>query len=90
MSTATLEIHLPAVIDSTQVVKGLHPRDLKPCPFCGNQGEVRRDMRFKEGYVVVCEDCGATAGMGFTSRAAVQQWQDRGNSVRRRGTERSR
>lgn len=41
---------------------------LKPCPFCGGKGRVRR---LKEGYRIVCEECGASSHYVF-----IQRWHD--------------
>ncbi len=41
---------------------------LKPCPFCGERGRVRKT---KMGYRIVCAECGAASHC-----AVIQQWHD--------------
>ena len=42
---------------------------LKPCPFCSGKGRVRKLK--KNGYRIVCEECGASSHYAF-----VQPWHD--------------
>lgn len=49
---------------------------LKPCPFCGGEGEIRlamlsvdeRNDCFVEEYKAVCRQCAATTGQRYLSR----------------------
>lgn len=41
---------------------------LKPCPFCGGKGRVRK---LKNGYRIVCKECGGSSHYAFT-----QSWHD--------------
>lgn len=41
---------------------------LKPCPFCGGRGRVRK---LKNGYRIVCEECGGASHYAF-----IQPWHD--------------
>lgn len=41
---------------------------LKPCPFCGGRGRVRK---LERGYRIVCKECGGSSHYAFT-----QPWHD--------------
>lgn len=41
---------------------------LKPCPFCGGKGRVRK---FENGYRIVCAECGASSHYAY-----IKPWHD--------------
>lgn len=43
--------------------------ELKPCPFCGGKAKIRKAG--KDGYCVVCSECGARG-----ERVVVKEWHD--------------
>ena len=53
---------------------------IKPCPFCGRQGEIKQ-MQFGFEKVtrfgVVCVTCGISQGWFFDEEDAVEKWNRR-------------
>jgi Lar family restriction alleviation protein len=51
---------------------------LKPCPFCGGKGKVRRlEAEAPNPYYVMCDDCGAATDWEESGDAAETRWQRR-------------
>lgn len=53
--------------------------DLKPCPFCGCEAEIKRHTDIASGFYVVCTNCPTDVGrMWFWKRQdAVNAWNRR-------------
>ena len=49
---------------------------LKPCPFCGGDGEIRKEKAGVFGllYEVVCKKCLASTAIEITSARAIERW----------------
>lgn len=53
---------------------------LKPCPFCGGQGEL---LTYSNGVVVKCKNCGASiqlieANINYCAKdVAIARWNER-------------
>lgn len=52
---------------------------LKPCPFCGGEGEAgwKLENTTVDFYVIVCMSCDAQTGGDRTPEMAVQTWNRR-------------
>lgn len=63
------------------------PNELKPCPFCGTSGIdahlCRKVVHDTERYYVTCEYCGASTGLYFEAKHAIEMWNRRENDEQR-------
>lgn len=54
---------------------------LKPCPFCGNVGEVEHEEKeYEDGedwMRVVCQHCGGNSGWYLSESMATEAWNRR-------------
>lgn len=48
--------------------------ELKPCPFCGNEGHL---SQHGDSYIVSCFDCGAQIDYCASEEEAVKAWNKR-------------
>jgi Lar family restriction alleviation protein len=72
---------------ATYEKRGVDPKDIKPCPFCGEIGieVVEIDIRQKEGQLVaaVCTNCGAQGSTSYVTYPedyefyATKEWNTR-------------
>lgn len=55
---------------------------LKPCPFCGGEGEIRIVMRSNkpDGYWIRCQNCMAAIDVYNTQYESVIAWNRRANN----------
>lgn len=54
--------------------------ELKPCPFCGGEAEIKHVDWFEPGnyaYGAKCEKCGAESRIGDTEAEAIAAWNTR-------------
>jgi len=56
------------------------PKDLKPCPFCGNDAEGLHDSYMRkdfQGISIRCKNCGADGPWADTIEGAKEEWNKR-------------
>ena len=55
---------------------------LKPCPFCGAEGDsfVSLNKRY-DNHFVKCFSCGATSGMCDSEETATEVWNERASDT---------
>jgi len=53
-------------------------KELKPCPFCGNEAELRGSDENTGYWYVLCSECGATVYGSKDKATAIARWNKRG------------
>lgn len=59
--------------------------DLKPCPFCGGEANVKMWCEPDTPYLVMCESCKASVNDYATEAEAIEAWNRRAEPERKRG-----
>lgn len=54
--------------------------ELKPCPFCDGEAEMRNPWTSNTNYYVECYECGCTTAIFDTPEKAVEAWNRRADS----------
>lgn len=51
--------------------------ELKPCPFCGSDEDIRVVSEYSEAFYVYCLTCTSCGPSGATSQEAIEAWNRR-------------
>ena len=59
---------------------------LKPCPFCGGNATIRKDVRYvdfvmKTVYGVICIECGFQIPFMFPKKESIEIWNRRADII---------
>lgn len=62
---------------------------LKPCPFCGGEGFLSIDPEAvvdtfgrKWAFTIVCGNCCATSGLGYSTEQVAEAWNRRVKEIK--------
>ena len=63
---------------------GLTTNELKPCPFCGGEGEMIENFLFGKavGYMVGCKNCWCELRIYTSKQNAVKAWNRRKGDIK--------
>ena len=74
---ATVALSCQWMIDEVERLRG-NPAELKPCPFCGDDGiEIHDGLGGDEQLAVICFMCGSSGGYCDTEAEAIAAWNRR-------------
>lgn len=59
--------------------------ELKPCPFCNGEAEMRNPWMSSANFYVECYECGCTTAIFDTPEKAAEAWNKRADSPARHG-----